>query len=732
MDIGSRITKRLEDGGFKQSALAAQFVERAKARKVERNRVTVESHLSRLKSSDRTAVQFFFTDLNDAKDLMDLLAVPAEERSAMLDAAIGVLAPEERPVRLVVDLTTGPQDRAFVDACEGVNQQLLDGTPPRIVLVMTEAQREYLLPRYADENRVSVEVVRGPTEGEARARSLAGDAARVASTWPLLPISRWVALRWPDRNNPTLGIEPPDAIEALRKGHPLPGQESAAHDRDLKALAPEVTAAPPNEYAPDAPTLRCLIVSLLRGDPIEPLADRKRHREQTPPPSPALRQSWALHLGIRAAATPREWADHLVAKVSAACGPSEVIRGPEGTLRAEITKVERGAKTPRIVVDGTSVHLINPTPESATPLKALPGLTIHTVSPRVSAVACLREALAQTSRQALLDDPHLERMVATLAAEHGNRAELAFVAACLLVNDATNVKDAPRLRAWNAALRSVLALDPPAVGLRVPRGERNQNQSDFVRIALGAPEGSTTVLRDGAQVVGVPAAEHLRLTRGEHLLICEKESRGFYDHSIPELPRRHSFDDGLAVYGEFERSSFRAGDRPVGETWRGELVKLVGDFWPEVDRHLAMTWLALRRASNRADAVTLHEGTGILEMGGGLVAEVSAYEVPSCPRTGPCEAELLLPLFTIGLDRYSSRAMLAAGAVLQTISLRSAVTGSHTTWTQAYVPHMLFLACENVRVLVQFRATQWDTAATIHGSPLVEAAAASVKRDDDE
>jgi Transposase/zinc-finger of transposase IS204/IS1001/IS1096/IS1165 len=86
-----------------------------------------------------------------------------------------VLAPEERPLLLVVDLTGGPQDAAFVAFCERVIG-LIAEAPPRVALVMTGAQREYLLLKYATESRVHVEVVRAPSAGEAKARALAGDA----------------------------------------------------------------------------------------------------------------------------------------------------------------------------------------------------------------------------------------------------------------------------------------------------------------------------------------------------------------------------------------------------------------------------------------------------------------------------------------------------------------------------------------------------------------------------
>lgn len=708
MDIGSLITKRLEDGGFKQSAIAAQFVERAKARGSERNFTTVETRLSKLKSADRTAVQFFFTDLRDAEDLMDLLGVHAGERGEVLNAANEVLDPEERPLRLVVDLTTASQDRAFIDACECVNRQLLEGAPPRIALVMTEAQREYLLPKFAPENRVQVAVVADPAAGEPTARSLAADAALVVSTWRHAPLSRWVAVRWPAPDGAAFTLEPSDAIEALRGGRPLPGEEPSVTGRDLQALAPNaVAAAPPKTYAPDAPALRRLIVSLQRGESVRPPVDPRRHsHEQAPVATPAERQSWAAHFAVTASATPEEWVEHLRA-VAQDAGVSRIFRGREGLLRDEIIRVERGAATPRLVIEGTSVHLINPAPEGAERLRGLHGMTIHEVSPRESALHRLRTALATTTRQALLDDPLLERVVSALSREGGDLVELQYVAACFLANDAVKVDEAPRLQTWNASLRDLLDRDPPAAGLRVPRGEWRDDRSEPVRIALKMPRERAKGLASRPQIAGVPAAQCLRIDREECLVVGEPVERGYYGTETA-LPRGLALDDGLAVFEAFEKSTFRTGGQPIGDPWHARPVTFGADFWREADRHVATAWLALRRAARRADAVTLHDGTGILEMGAGIVAEVSAYAVPANERSQPCEADLALPTMPTPDSGSMREPGMKASAVVGALPTRSAHTGTLTTWAHALIPFGLYLAHGGVRIMVSFRSTPWD------------------------
>ncbi len=471
MNIGALITKRLEEGGFKQSAIAAQFVERARTRGVERTAATAESHISRLKANDRTAVQFFFADPNAANDLMEIMNVSDGERAAFIDAASMVLTPEERPLRLVVDLSTGPQDQGFVAACEQTERALLDGAVARIALVMTDAQHQYLLRKYQDDPRLVVERVRDAAAGEPLARSIAGTTAVVASTWYFSDLSRWIAIRWPARGEATLMVEPEDALDALRAGRSLPAVGSMADERDLAAIEPDAQAvAPPKDVCPDALATRRLIVSLLRGESAS---------KRSPVPA-AVRLPWALHFGVRAAATSEEWAEHLV-RQARQMGVSEVVRGP---LAEQLSLVERGAKTPRVVVEGTQVYVINAAPASLPSLKKLPGLQVREVARRVSALARLRAELSKSSAQGLLDDPHLGRMVDTLVAEGFDRAELSFFAACLLANDATGVTDAPRMRMWIEPLRAILAGDPPEVGVRVPRGIRDLRSMRFERIAL--------------------------------------------------------------------------------------------------------------------------------------------------------------------------------------------------------------------------------------------------------
>jgi hypothetical protein len=716
MDIGTLITKRIDDGRFKQAAVAARYVERAKARKIERNQSTVESHLSRLKSNDRTAVQYFFADPRDAEDLLEALAFPAGERGAVLGAADALLSPEERPLRLVVDLTTGPQDRGFVELCETLWRQLLDDAPPRVALVMTQAQHENLLPRFAPVDRVRVEVVQDPSQGDDRTRALAGDAAVVLSTRRFPVTSRWIAARWPERSNLPVTLEPTDALAALRAGTPLPGDDALAPalGHDLAALAPDAApAVPPKEYAPDAPSLRRLIVSLAKGEAVRPHPDGRRHSAHRDEASPADRQAWAQHLGVRALATDGEWLEHLVL-VARDAGATDVIRGGAGALQVEIDKAERGARTPRVVVEGAAVHVINPAPATAERLRALAGLTVHEVMPRASAVGSLRTELATRSKQALLDDPHLDGLIESLVAQGGDRAELTFVAACMLNDGAVRPEDAPRLPAWHDALVAVLALDPPAVGLRLPRGQKEPHGGEFGTVVLRAPDGFTLDRdRDWDQdrepeVAGVPAAELVRLRRGERLWLGTSTRDGYFSGRQRALPRGLNFEDGFAVSDAFARSPFRTKRQGVGEAWRVRPLTLASGFWEEADRHLAVTWLALRRAARQAASVTLHDGTGVLDMGGGVVAEVSAYEVPPHPRASPCEADFLLPIFTGALDDLYGEEGLQADAVWGTLATGSADTDGHVTTRRTRVPHALFFARDGIRLIVTFRENPWD------------------------
>ena len=197
-----------------------------------------------------------------------------------------------------------------------------------------------------------------------------------------------------------------------------------------------------------------------------------------------------------------------------------------------------------------------------------------------------------------------------------------------------------------------------------------------------------------------------------------------------QLPRGLSFDDGLAVFDAFDRSPFRSGKQPPSDRWVGTALTFEDDFWREADRHLATTWLALRRATKVAEAVTLHEGVGMLEMGSGLLAEVSAYEVPPASRDVPCEADLLLPVFDDAFKRISNHPYHGHDPDLhRAISARRALQDlcPRTGYSTLKVPYAVYLAHGAVRIVVTFRVTPWDTT-TAPATHLLGAAGAAAAR----
>lgn len=91
----------------------------------------------------------------------------------------------------------------------------------------------------------------------------------------------------------------------------------------------------------------------------------------------------------------------------------------------------------------------------------------------------------------------------------------------------------------------------------------------------------------------------------------------------------------------------------------------------------------------------------------------------------------MLPLFGLSFDPETNASGLRGDAVLRPIVTRSAETDGYVTSMQAKVPHELFLASENLRIIVRFRATPWEAATFGSSDPLPSAARAIARRSDE-
>lgn len=721
MTIGERATAWIEQHGIKQTHLAAQFRERAVARGKEVVLDTVASHISRLKKDELVAVRFFFADPTDEKDLLDVLDVPDGEREAWRADAGAVLAPEDRPIRVVVDLSDVLPGAELTRYAEALHAQIVMAAPRRMALVVTAEQREYLPPRCTPQDRVVIEVVPNANAGWSRVQALAKQGVTIVSQRTFDAIERWVAIE-PRHHSPmNFSFEPPDALTRL-------AQDRAIDDDAVSSSARRTnpgeghSVAPPQELTHSPCARRRLIADLYFGRPSN-VSSRVRYGR---PADLEERRTWGRALGVPVAATPEEWGRELLARATQN-GLSLARDGDEATLSTERARVARGGSAPRGVRIGETLHLINPTAPLRDAMAGLHGVEIHEVAQRPSGFDRVRELIKQVPWETWFGDPYMDDAVARLDLSTAERDEVDFARAVFLLNDGLRSKAAPRLATWRLALAAALAENPPQVGLRVPASIRMDDRQFTL---LPERTVATRKAARGLELVGIPALAPPRITRDTSLVALYAETS---DTNSPTERQSHRFalsikaalDNLDPLFELFDRSPSQQQDVHGANTdrwtasslrWRSQEFSFAENFWLDADEMTAVCWIALRRAVCAQEGITLHDGRGMLEMGGGIVAWIVASSTEH-PKDTPAQIDLwCTPRFQGGpyyrSEPYKPEPLTRSDFTAQ-VELGAARTSGERdserrqTTGLANVPRELILTHNGTLFRISFGGTPW-------------------------
>jgi hypothetical protein len=758
MTIGERFAALLDTRGIKQAALAAQYRERALTRGREFAQDTIESHISRLKKAEPVAGRFFFADLTDARDLLDLLAVPEDERGAYVRDANSLLSPEERPLRAIVDLSDSVQGRALVEMCDELADKIVLAIPERVALVVTESQRQYLLPRCTPEGRVQVEVVASPEQGWARTQKLAADGAIVVSGRHFDSLSRWIAFEQCGRQ---FMLEPNDGIARCAAGKPIDDADAKASLRKLDVLVSDVAASqPPQELTNSPRALRSLIAKLVLGRPITvQVGDYRARKEVTV--DEKTRAAWGKGLNVPAVATEEQWGGALMARAKGV-GVAVSASGDANDLASHRARVVRGGSTPRAILVGGELHLINASAGLRDEMRGLHGVQFHDEAQRESGFKRIEALVAATPWEAWLDDPYMDAAIARIDPDGKDRDELEFARASLLLHNKLRATAAPCSKEWRKTLSEILTAEPPPVGVRVPTTLRVDKA---VVTLLPESEIARRASQRGAELHGVPAIVPPRIVRESPLGALTRTEVSFAHidwHRREEwcnqrrflLPREPVMVDFDWVFTLFDSSPAKTGYSQNNDTWwiKNEERHMLGlewtrtplpthaKFWREADETLAALWIALRRAVQHADSTTLHDGTGMLEMGGGVVAliKVSHVRAASGERV---EADFMREPRRVQVYEDGVRKVVwvdeqanarPTASIMREIGTRVAHTHGYETRIMADVPTQVFLAKGMVRVTITFKATPWETFGERSMKPELGAAAAGALHAEDD
>lgn len=621
-------------------------------------------------------------------------------------------------IRVVIDLTDGPQGAALAELGPALDAKLLAVSPSPLAVVVTEAQRAHVPSACTKNPGVRLVFVRDAAAGWERVARLAASGAVVVSSRRFSPLMHWVAAEWSPLD---VTVSPADGLERWREDLPIDDAAPATSLRDVALLLDPIDPIKPPSELTDTPVkLRELLAALSYGRDV----NVRHERGWTGPATPAdalTRLGWGRALDVPVTATEHEWASLLFERAKA-LGAGVVSRGDEVEVTAQRAKVARGASPNRAVIVGGSLHLVNPSPALRAQMASLHGVFLHDEGARASGIDRIKALVKETPWEQWLDDPYMDDALARIDPQGADREELDYARASLLLHDRLRPPPAQHRRDWRALLAAMIALEPPAAAVRAPVAVGEKQKAV---VFLPHREVDRRASQRGKELVGIRAIAPPRVTREDVLVTLEASTErvggGEWAAWIAQrrflLPAEKKLDDAEAVIDLFVRAPSRNMLTPdllrwwnqsldehlLGLFWPSTTLEIERDFWRDADRHLGMLWIALRRAlSNGLDA-TLHDGTGLLEMGGGHIAEVVASS------RGQHRRDVLEAEFACAFDPDAPVKTLTESAIVRGIGTRTAQHGKSRVDLTTRVPRRLFLSIHDARVEITFHATPWES-----------------------
>ncbi|WP_437659893.1 hypothetical protein [Sorangium sp. So ce1182] len=704
---------------------------------------TAESRLSQCLSDRIEGVKFFLGDPARRDVTFQVFGVPAGDVERLIRLVDGQLC-AERPPRLVVDATRGPQEVSRVHAMfKAIREHLLDGNAAiPTVLILTETQFDFLPHSFNELTRDRLTVQRAQDAQAARALvdELAQQGAFVAAPYPFPDVARWIALRLDD----PIAVDPPDCLCLVEQGTALPGLPEVT--RPLAKITKE--ESPPAKLpTADVIALRALMSKLAAGHELK----RKEHGEASiwdhdAVVSPARRLSWARQLGIEAAATVQEWAAALPALIA----PVPILEGDVWVERARRLASLSGA--PAAVVTGEAVVAINIPERERAELAALGKVEVEEIlaTRRSKLEEMLGDAIAMTEDD-LLDDPFLEALASRYATDDVDREYLELARRALLFSAAFRPAPAPSADDWRGALTALLDGTDVEARLRIrvladapARGERSY--PTFVAPAF--PPESPWKRHRG------PIAD-VTIRRGQELVMVGRSSYEEERITVPALtgapetwctqlleqfawrvdqPSIHGLGPSTLYGGSIseppwtDRLKAPALSVPALATSR---LEIPASHWDGSDREIAFVLAALRSAVARETALQLPGGKLMIHLGNGIFAELHLREDAATRGKTPT-ASLVQVASQSSLADMDAQGVWRPPALSTRISTHVAVTsgsGGGATEIGVLLPRGVYLAGRGFRADLIFRTSPLFLASA---PPSAFVAAAAGARDDDD
>ena len=599
--IGKLLKQRIPENKA-QKTIAIEWLETWSRRHPNEDRWSVDTAESRLSQCLRDkpiGVKFYLGEDARFEITCEAFGIDAEDRARLKHKVDEMLA-QDRPIRLAVDVTTGPQVGAEVDTMFGALKACLlgEGALLPVALVLTERQYDRL-PRSFDvfSDNLVVEKVTDPTAARKMIDDFGSQGALIATPYPRKPFEQWMAIKI----DTEIHCEPANAVASFMATGKLPGLKEVK--RPLSRIATE-TEKPPPLPTQDPLRLRVLMQELTSGEPISPEAWGLRSSWQDKHLKTETRLAWARELGVEAAATNDEWIAAL---------PKRIAPVPLAKHGIDVARwVARCSGGSAVFALSDKTIAINPSDAVREELTMLNDVVIEEIAAAgcASLEAFLHDVATVTAIEQH-DDPLLFSLVDRHAKDDVDKKILEEIRKSLVALELVphlKVHPAPTPVAdWRSAMNVLLDDTDPEARIRIRRIEKNghANHVLFVHEGKAPPVGlqknaETTIHRQAKW-----DAYHWKTSQPATVLPIKGEPATWTQQIL----------EAIRIDGAMLR-------KEVPCNWEKTTVLIPGKEWDEADRQVAFMLGALRAALRHAEPLPLPRGRVLMPLGNGIFAEI--------------------------------------------------------------------------------------------------------------
>jgi hypothetical protein len=551
---------------------------------------TARAHLSRLRGPSlevhSEAVLFFFAVSGRGELLLSLLGASSFEVRS-IKRLVARFAGERAAPRIIIDLSPWSEHDAgeLISEIDGLLALRGSGLAP-VWLLFSPHQYDQL-PLYArerDPDRICVPT----TLAERQSIAARHEGALVISSALPAPLQRWIALEY---RRGTFCIEPPEGLsDFLARGnlstasepvHPvgailspdaLPSKQGLLRmkprmRRRMLLLLGEEDSEVSQNYTANARNEAAAAYGVVATSTAleRQLFSMRSHWPASLPEHPCTQEGWML--------SPKSIAESYLC--------------PEAEKNRLMLKARRLSQPVQMLFTDR-LELWNAS-EEVHAAAALAGIAVRQIQPVPCVFERIRKELSGWTYDDLLEDCCLDDLISQMCSEPSEEEELWLAAALLWRSGGLPRWQPSPISNWQKTLRTLLEGNPPS--------PRICTESPYWR--QGVAKGLWS-MAGGAQI---------------------SRHRGpiFTRSEIPAFPS-DPVEDSTEFYSMVEKYS-----DTDWQHWDSEAIQFPTRAWKNVDRYVGALWLAMRTAvSKQGTTLTLVDGKGLLDLGNGLLVEVSS------------------------------------------------------------------------------------------------------------